>query len=228
MEHYRVIVPLQLTSDLLSILYPLDWYTWYAILASMPVFIVVMWLLGYISNNGKVKWEPAVDFVVRTVCSENGKHIPDEKPHEKALVLFWQLAYFVIVASYAGALTAMITKPTLELPIRNIDQLLGQSEIPWVVEDGIGVQGYMSSSPEGSTMKRLVDGATLLPLPQLWGCYNDGIEYTHAAICDQFSIKTIYHGDYSRTGKCNFYLTDDQWHNSMLVMAFQVSRKKKI
>ena len=47
------------------------------------------------------------------------------------------------VESYAGILTAMITRPALHMPVRNVEGLLGQDEMSWVVEDGIGVVEYM-------------------------------------------------------------------------------------
>lgn len=47
------------------------------------------------------------------------------------------------VESYAGILTAMITRPALHMPVRNVEGLLGHDEMSWVVEDGIGVVEYM-------------------------------------------------------------------------------------
>ena len=45
--------------------------------------------------------------------------------------------------SYAGTLTAMITRPSLHRPVRDIEGLLAQEEMSWVVEGGIGVVEYM-------------------------------------------------------------------------------------
>ena len=45
--------------------------------------------------------------------------------------------------SFAGILTAMITRPSLHRPVRDVDGLLAQEEVSWVVEGGIGVVEYM-------------------------------------------------------------------------------------
>ena len=64
--------------------------------------------------------------------------------------------------SYAGNLTAMITRPKLHMPITSVDDMLAQDEISLVVEDGVAIIDYMEASPKGSTLRELIGTATRL------------------------------------------------------------------
>ena len=44
----------------------------------------------------------------------------------------------------------------------------------------------------------------------------------YAALCTSPSIKALISEDYARTGKCNYYMTDDEMHHMNLAMVFQV------
>ena len=188
---------------------------------------MIIWAADF-TYQGTVEWQSAVSFVVRAVCSEYTRIMPTEKYYQKCLVWCWVASYFIIVSSYAGNLTAMIMKPRLNMPVRNIEQLLGQTEIPWVVETGFGVTDYMASFPQGSNMKKLINGATLLEYPFLWGCLKEELLHSHASICDDVSIKSIFDGYYSKLGKCDHYLTDNKWYFRPSMMAFPVGNTQQL
>ena len=44
----------------------------------------------------------------------------------------------------------------------------------------------------------------------------------YASICDIGSIKSLISEDYTHTGMCNYYTTDDEMHHSVGGLAFQV------
>ena len=44
----------------------------------------------------------------------------------------------------------------------------------------------------------------------------------YAAPCSYTSMKALISDDYTRTGKCNYYMTGDVMHHMNLAMAFQV------
>ena len=64
--------------------------------------------------------------------------------------------------SYAGNLTAMITRPKLHMPITSAEDMLAQDEISLVVEEGVAIIDYMEASPESSTLRELIGTATRL------------------------------------------------------------------
>ena len=49
-----------------------------------------------------------------------------------------------------------------------------------------------------------------------------------AAPCSYTSMKALISDDYTRTGKCNYYMTSDVMHHMNLAMAFQVSIKTSL
>ena len=77
-------------------------------------------------------------------------------------VITWIWCVFVVAQSYAGNLTAMITRPKLHMPIASAEGMLTQDEISLVVEEGVAVIDYMEASPPGSTLRELIGTATFL------------------------------------------------------------------
>ena len=116
--------------------------------------------------------------------------------------------------TFAAALTAMITKPTLDMPIKNVEKLLNQNEISWVIEDGTAIIEFLKASPPNSRFRRLVEEAKLLSSSEMSGCYIKETETKSgqfASICDINSIMTLLSQDYSETGTCNYYLTEEKF-----------------
>ena len=144
------------------------------------------------------------------------------------LLLFWLWSSTVLTLAYSGNLVAMITQPSLHLPINNVDEMLQQYEISWVVEPGIGIVDYMNDSPPGSTMRRLLDRVTMLDTTIDWpnGCYDFTTFKSgkFASICDLVSIKALIHDDFSEKARCNFYYLEDFLSVVPSIMAFQVSQ----
>ena len=127
---------------------------------------------------------------------------------------------------FPGALTAMITKPTLDMPINNAEELMNQNEISWSIEDGTAVIEFLKASPPNSRLRRLVEGAKLLSSSEMNGCYvKEAITKQSgqfASICDINSIMTLLSQDYSETGTCNYYLTEEKFQLTSNAMALQV------
>ena len=125
---------------------------------------------------------------------------------------------------FVGALTAIITKPSLDMPIKNVDDLLNQDEISWSVEDGIALIEFFRASPPSSRLRRLIEEANL---SEMTGCLIDEQRKDSskfASICDINSIMTLLSQDYSQTGTCNYYRTEDKFQMTNNAMALRASK----
>ena len=138
----------------------------------------------------------------------------------------------VIVQAYSGNLTAMLAKTKLQQPIQTLEELMNQREMSWTLEKG-GVAEYVMKyiTQEGSTMKNLYNGASLVsrltseeyveyggPVAKLKA---EGKSHT-GSICDANQIFQMFHRDFGETGKCNFYLLEEDFFSVMSYMAFPV------
>ena len=212
-----------------SFVKPLDSEIWIWWIISIPIFILVMALAEYVTN-GHIDWDTSVGFVVRTVFMEHMETMPDRKFYEKILFFVWTWSSFVIVMSFAGNLTAMITRPTLDMKIKKVEDFLHQSEITLVIEDGL--KGDLGRFPSNSTTRRVLEQAQTLPLdPSIYwpsDCFNELTQYTqkHASYCDIQSILAILSDDFTQNGQCNWYTIeiDDAWGSQPMAMAFQVNK----
>ena len=161
-------------------------------------------------------------FILRNILADHVRDMPDKKSYQKALAMGWIWFTLVITCAYAGNLMAMITRPTLVIPMQEPVDLLNQNEISLVMEDGTAQVDYMRKSPPQSTMSKIFDKIELLEPEDSWpsGCFSNYTQSTgrHASLCDTASIKMLLHDSFSKTGQCDWYITE----TSVLKSEYQV------
>ena len=116
MDYHSIFVPLKFSSQPLSFLYPLNPLVWMATAVSIPFFILAMGLLDMFYYRGyRVNWSSIVEFTLRTAIHESSatEALQNLRSYKKLLMITWIFVFFIITQSYAGTLTAMITKPTI-------------------------------------------------------------------------------------------------------------------
>ena len=228
--YYSVVVPLKHDSKMWFIIDPLDYEVWLGIIISVPIYLLAMALADYI-DSGYADLNDLTGFILRNALSEQNNRLPKHtKIYQKLLIITWIWSMIILVHSYAGNLTAMLAKPKLEDPIRTLEELLSQNEVPWVIEEGHPINFFLKSSASGTVFRRLFDGATIMPkmtaLERMMnGCFTSEIkqEGRYGAICARGSILGLMTVDYTKTGKCNYYyITKDTFLASGSSMAFQV------
>ena len=151
------------------------------------------------------------------------------------LIAVWIGACFILIKSYAGNLTAMIARPKLDMKFNKPEDFLYQDYIKLVLEGGTGAVEYMRQSPSGSTLRKLMEKTKIYGSDDLDpgehedDCFTNTDRFTknYAAICDIDTIKSRLSADFSETGQCNFYTTQNSPFQNPVgnVMAFQVSNE---
>ena len=224
-----IVVPLLLETEIWSIAHPLSDHVWYVSILSIPAFLAVMALADFI-YFGRIEWISLLGFVIRNAFSEHSDLPDNKRTYQKILIIVWLASIFVIVQSYAGNLTAILTAPRLPQPIRNSEEFLDQEELTLVVPEKSVFEYRFKISPPNPTMRMLGELASVSePLTRTeflqHGCYTTKY-YNHgkkAAVCFDASFEALISYDFSRTGKCNFYTTVDKFLPSLLsIGAFQV------
>ena len=121
----------------------------------------------------------------------------------------------------------MASRPKVLMTPDNAEEMLVQEEIKWAAWDGSLFTKEARDSPDGSVMKRLIERAVFISKEnEIWpdNCFTASTKKSRkvAAICDVTSARGVLSKDFSETGKCNFYLTQDKFFPSGSVMALQV------
>ena len=223
MEMYNIIIPLTIENDIWSFLYPFEDEVWICFLLSVPIFIIAMGLAEYITDEEhSVPWATLIGFVLRNVLSENTGKLPDKRLYQKIMVYAWVWSCFVLVMAFAGNLTALITRPKLEMKYTRPDHFLNQSDMTLVTEYGTGLAAKLQNDP----LKRaLMNETEYLSLSANWtsNCFTNVTQYTgrHASICDMFSTQIVLSDDFKESGVCNWY-TMEFTRAEPIAMAFQV------
>ena len=174
---------------------------------------------------------------MRNILVDHGGQIPNSKTYEKALVFGWVWFSFIFTCVYAGSLLALITRPTIDMPIDNPESLLDQDEILWVMEDETDNVDYVRSQslddPLHAKWRKIYDRVELLPPASVGfggsGCFSKEtmLSGRHASLCDDNSIKDHLHSEFSKKGQCDWYVSD--WFtlgSTNLVLLFPVKYMK--
>ena len=228
-DHYTIVVPLRRKDNLLLFLYSFSYEIWVAIFFSIPVVMLAMVCAECINTNS-FTWKKSVGFVLKIAlldvsCKKPNNNIPS------ILALTWMLAFFCLAAGYAGNLKAILAKPILEKPIKSAADLANQAEIPWVVTKGDDFYKYATKLPEGSTMGTLKAKANYLNKDDDWygRCFTKETKNAdkYASICQGLGVRDLLARDFSSTGTCNYYTTEDTFLDAPQSMLFQVSHTQQ-
>ena len=227
--HYTIVVPLRFQDNLLSITDPFSFEVWVCFIICIPVFIGVMLLMNYM-KSGSPNLEATASFVLRSALSEDKYRLPPKHLYQKIMVLVWSCMMLVLICSYKGDLTSIITKPIMNAPFTNADDMVKQTNIKWGLSSAAALfNSYAKSMSPGSTLKKIYEKRIIFPIngTTLDPCYKSASQAKEsgnvAAICDISNARKVITKDFSTTGSCNYYLTQDQILSSGNAIAFQVS-----
>ena len=223
--YMSVIVPITTKNDIWSFVNPLEFEVWIFWMISIPIFILSMGVADYIATR-YIDWDTLVGFVLRNVFTEHTS-VPDKEYYQKIFIIVWTWSTFVLVMAFSGNLTAMITRPKVDMKINSFGDFLNQDEISLTVPDEYLYIEELEQYPANSPKRRALEQAQKLPLTGFWpnDCFNNYTYYTkkHASYCDIQSILDIFGKDFTKTGKCNWYeMTYDGLESNPMGMAFQV------
>ena len=199
---------------------------WILLVISIPTYILAMTLADYM-YSGKVQWKSLVGFVVRITLHSDVNNIDNRRLYQKLLIIVWMYVFLIIGNAYAGTLTALLAIPSFKKPILNIEELVNQDEFSWIIVYGSSMVEYLKNAPSGSNMRRLYEGAKI----DYDDCYTAREKPFWktgrvAAPCIATSIRELMHYDFTKTGRCNYYATEDEMHHMNMGLPFQVRTKQ--
>lgn len=225
-DHYTIVVPLRTKDNLLLFLYSFSYEVWVAMFISIPIVMLAMLSAECIYSN-TFSWKKSIGFVLRIALLDVSCKKP-EKNISPALALTWMFAMFCLASGYAGNLKAILAKPPLEKTIKNAADLANQAEIPWVVLQGDDFYKYATKLTKGSTMRTLSDKAQYMNADDEWygKCFTSETKNAdkYASVCQGMGVRDLLARDFSSTGTCNYYTTEDTFLNAPQSMLLQVSR----
>ena len=225
-NYYAVVIPVKPKTKMWYFIYPFTPELWSLYIISIPVCLIALGLVDYLCNDIS-NLDAVASFVLRIALIEHStRYLGHAKMYQQKLaVIVLVLSFMVLTYSYSGNLTAMLTKPQLQSPIRTLNELLTQSEIPWVIESGGFVETLMSAAPPGSLTNKIYERSTRMSLKvSSSGCYSAELEEdgSYGAICSIDDFRTLTAKDFSRTGKCNYYVVEQRFLHSWAALAIQV------
>ena len=228
MAYYTIIVPLRFQDNLLSITDPLSFNVWICFLICIPIYVGSIISMNYL-YSGSTNWESAVSFVVRAALSERNwqNKLPSKYLYQKLMILIWGLMMVVLISAYKGNLLAIITKPTMTTPFINAEDMVEQNEIKWKVPSGL-FSSYAKSKSPGTTLRKIIDRAITSSTSSAMSmdtCESVAKKSANIAIiCDISSATSVMAKYFSKTGTCNYYLTQDKILATDNALAFPVCK----
>ena len=221
MTYYTIIVPLKFQDNLLSITDPLSLEVWICFLICIPGYILAIILMNYL-YSGQTKWEATASSVIRSALSErkSSNVKPPKHMYQKLLILMWSWMMVVLISAYKANLLAMITRPSLNTPFRNVEGMVEQTKIQWGFRQDDLFSSYAKRlAPEKALRRVYEEKATTFTN------FNEVKESGDTAfIIDISAALSVMATEFSKSGTCNYFLTEDKILSTDSALAFQVNR----
>ena len=224
--YFKAVIPLKQDNKMWFFIDPFSYSVWLGFILCVPIYILAMILADFLFLKD-VDIGVLCGFVIRNALSEQNSIPNHSQLYKRLLITVWIFCMMVLVLSYAGTLTAMLARSKLQEPITTFEELLDQNEVSWIIA-GDFTAHYLRSSEDGSVLRKLYERGTVMNDKQLGGygkCFPkefiDGGMF--GSLCSIGSILVLMKNDYSKTGKCNYYTTEDKWSTGPgASLAFQV------
>lgn len=139
-------------NDMAVILRPFGWKLWMCVLASPFIFLFSLALSDKVFQ-GNVKWWKHIDFMLRSIFMDSSASVSADRNHNKILTMTCLLVFYILALAYTGTLTAMLTKPAESNFIQSVEELVRQTEIKWIFEQGSAMSNYGKNAREGSLLR---------------------------------------------------------------------------
>ena len=222
-------MPLSLESNIWAISDPLADEVWYASIVSMPLYLSAMLFADYLFSKN-INWRTLSGFILRAALCEHFQIPSCKQLYQKIFIIIWVAAFYILLQAYAGNLTAILTTPALPNPIKNASEFLNQNEFSLLMRKGSTLEYMLKHSSDEIETKLAERAQSIEPVTPTndffeYGCLppDDYKSGKSAAICGKGGFWRLTSYDFGRTGRCNFYLTNDKFHVVMnTVAAFQV------
>ena len=229
-DEWILVVPIRKHGNVKMIFTVFGVEIWLMLISASFAFIIIFGIADYIFY-GKAKWSHLAGFATRTAMVESvTKPLPnDAKSYQKLFIVSWTIPMFILASAYAGNMTAMLAKPTLEILVKDAEDLVNQNKINWALTRGTNVVRYFKSSAPGTVNRKLHDKAELITLHDCYSARNEPFWKTkeYAMPCTGVSVMSLMSFDYSTTGLCNYYKTPDTFAKGSSALAFQVTNACK-
>ncbi|XP_069166158.1 probable glutamate receptor [Procambarus clarkii] len=221
-DNFGIFLPRpRLERDLAGFIKPFPWEVWtllFVLLATTAVLGIFMKWLGELrrlpgtndNNDFRSSW------FIKTLLVETIVTSP-KLTIGRVLEGSWLISALILGSAYQGVLTSMLAAPRIPVPVNSLQDLVHYGRLPWGVESGTALQQLLGDAKSG-IYKKVSEGAF-----QITSLF---IEKTHmkekkfAILCDFFSMKQVMSEDYSKTGRCNYYIAQEVIISTSMAFVF--------
>ncbi|XP_050707201.1 glutamate receptor ionotropic, kainate glr-3-like [Eriocheir sinensis] len=131
----------------------------------------------------------------------------------------WLLSSLIIAIVYRSNLKAMLIIPKVNLPFNNLEEMVAQDEMPFILMGGSVVYNTLKEAPEDSLFGR----AWKRRAGEAW-TYQEGLKMIlqdgNAIIVDKTTVQSILHTSFSKTLSCPLWLTREAIVSYVLSLGF--------
>ncbi|XP_063867892.1 glutamate receptor ionotropic, delta-2-like isoform X4 [Scylla paramamosain] len=202
-----------------------EFHVWLCLLGALALIWLALVLLLHLTPSAQGEQRETRNtrrshlvWVVRTLASQSNPWMP-LSGSRRVVTAAWLLACLIFLSSFSSTLTAMLTVPLVRLPIDSMEDLVGQTAIPWAIESGGFLYQILYTATDG-LYKTIWDGHSA----RITDCYTfrqDIGDGKYAAICDKMTMKKVMSEDFSVRGECNYYMAREDFKAMPLALAFQ-------
>ncbi|XP_064109114.1 glutamate receptor 3-like [Macrobrachium nipponense] len=204
-------------SDFVRLFQPM---VWFSILGTGLVVVITIWVAARVESTYKQKPTESVNVGLSQQSAQKPPTLGILLLHvwavlyqmsiewkmmgiSKILMTLWFIGTFILMRIYSSLLMASLTVPSVQVPIRSVEDLVSQTAIPWRLEQG-GIILHTFKTADVKMYKTLLEGSAGF-FPDCYAARDDIAKGHFAGICDSLSGNLMVAKTFSATARCDYF-----------------------
>ncbi|XP_069945070.1 probable glutamate receptor [Cherax quadricarinatus] len=204
---------------------PLVWATILGMLVMLAAAVFLMYSCGSVKSDDHNSWLEVAFGYVRILLQQDTT-LPIYWLWERLLLLVWMMVTLVLTRSYSGNLMALLAVRHIPEPYHTLRDLMDDPSVKLIWEKDSATVPYLRAAKSG-IYREIADAENIgrlifVPRPQFPGLINTLVRRgDHVLINVHGDSKSNIAQDFTRTGKCSFYESKEEFLQIMFAMISQ-------
>nr|XP_053636398.1 glutamate receptor ionotropic, delta-2-like [Cherax quadricarinatus] len=228
-DYWRILASRGLPKvDPWGFLFPLAPLVWAIILGMLVVLaaaVFLMYAFGSVRNGYQNYWVEVAFGYVRILLQQDTT-LPIIWLWERLLLLVWMMVTLVLTRSYSGNLMALLAVRHIPQPYQTLRQVLDDPSVTIIWEQGSATISYMKLAKSG-VFRELAESEKIgrliyVPTSEFQEIIDTLVRRgDHVFINVHSGLKSSIAQDFTKTGKCSFYESKEEFLMAIYVMIGQ-------
>ncbi|XP_076038908.1 putative glutamate receptor [Oratosquilla oratoria] len=204
---------------------PLTWFVWVGLFGSALLIVVTSLVIGSVLNMDQRSSFLDYFWAVFSIFFSQSLTWTPRGNSLRIVFWLWIIITLIVMRSYSGALTSLLAVKTVAIKHDSLQDVIEDTGLKLIFEGSTALTAYMERAESG-TYRELYESSRGRSLffqasKMAEAAYRFIPGGSHAMLLEDVGCKKIYSDHYSRTGRCEFYMSSTTFWPIIYAMIVQ-------